>query len=100
MILAALILLPHTQFWLRLCRNDSQMCSEFCTTRGFEDDWANVCFFLLKVCSFRGITLERGIEAECADSVYVGKPHIEALLETDTSYYYSEGQRGCLINTK
>ncbi len=50
-----------------------------------------------KVYSFRGITLEWGIETECADSVNVAKPQIEAPLKTDRSYYYTEGEGGFLI---
>lgn len=50
--------------------------------------------FPFKVYSFRGIILEWGIEIECADSVNVAKPQIEALLKTDRSYYYTGGERG------
>lgn len=49
--------------------------------------------FPFKVYSLRGITLEWGIEAECADAVNVAKPQIEALqLKTDRSYYYTGGE--------
>lgn len=45
--------------------------------------------FPFKVYSLRGITVEWGLEAECADSVNVAEPQIEALLQTDRSYYYT-----------
>lgn len=36
--------------------------------------------------------LEQGIGVECADSINVAKPQIEALLKTDVSHYYTRGE--------